>query len=136
MTIDEETLRRWMNIEVHETNRAVVTKGRRLRQLLREDEPSAEKRNGEAHEFRPDVLERLDEELSALVRANVRLPITIYFAHDTETGAYVSHEWAIEALEQLDVTETTEREGKLWLSRSKAMTIAQAYPTAVQFMLA
>ena len=136
MTIDEDTLKRWMSLEVHEANRAVVTKGRRLRQLLQEDEPSAEKRNGEPHDFDPDVLARLNDELSPLVRANVRLPITIYFAHDTETGAYVSHEWAIEALEQLDVTETTEREGRLWMPRSKAMLIAREYPTAFQFMLA
>jgi uncharacterized protein (UPF0216 family) len=136
VTIDEETLKRWTNLEVHEVNKSTVTKGRRLRDLLSEDEPSARKRDGEDHVFDVDVLERLHDALSPLVRANVRFPITIYFDHQTETGAYIAHEWAIEAVEQLDVTETSEREGKLWLSRSKAIQIAREYETAFQFLLA
>lgn len=136
MTIDEETLERWTNLEVREVNKSTVTKGRRLRELLSEDEPSAPTRDGEEHEFDPETLERLDEELSPLVRANLRLPITIYFDHQTETGAYIAHDEAIDAVDQLDVTETSPREGKLWLSRSQAIQIAREYPSAFQFLLA
>lgn len=136
VTIDEETLRRWMNVEVHDANRAIVTRGPRLRELLGEEAPSATKRNGEEHRFDPEVLEELGEQLSPLVRVNVRLPITVYFHHETESGAYISHEWAIEAVEQLSLVEASKREGKLWLSRTKAMQMAQAYPTVFQFLLA
>ncbi len=136
MPIDEDTLERWMKLEVHEVNKATVTKGRRLRELLGESEPTANKRNGEEHRFESDVLDRLSDELSPLVRVNLRLPITIYFDHQTETGAYIAHEWAIEAVDQLGLTETSPREGKLWLSRTKAMQMAREYPTAFQFLLA
>lgn len=136
MTIDEDTLKKWMNVEVHEANRAIVTRGPRLRELVSQEEPTAEKRNGEIHRFDPDVIDRLQEELSALVRVNLRLPITVYFDHTTDAGAYLSHEWAIEAVEQLDLVEAEAREGKLWLSRAKAMQLSKEWPTVFQFLLA
>lgn len=136
MTIDEETLKRWTNLEVHEVNKATVTKGQRLRELLSEDEPSLPKRDGESHDFDPEVLEELNDELSPLVRVNLRLPITIYFDHTTEAGAYVAHEWAIEAVQQLGATDADERDGKLWLSRATAMKVARDWPTVFQILLA
>lgn len=134
--MDEETLKRWMTLEVNEVNQATVTKGRRLRALMAEDEPAAEMRNGDLHRFDPDTLERLEGELSPMVRANLRLPVTIYLDHDTDSGCYISHDWAIEAVDQLDVLQTSKRDGKLWLSRAKAIQIADEWPTAFQFLLA
>jgi uncharacterized protein (UPF0216 family) len=134
--IDDDTLKRWMSLEVHETNQQAVTNRRRLRKLRREDEPTAQARNGSTHAFDPDALEAFADELSPLVRVNLQLPITVYFDHETTADAYVSHEWAIDALGQLDEVDTTPRDGKLWLSRTKAMQLSQKYPSVFQLMLA
>lgn len=133
--VDEETLKRWMNVEIRQSNRSTVTRGRPLNELLAEDEPAAEARDGSPHRFDPEVLERLADELSAIARADLRLPITFYMSRRTGDDCYVADDAAIEALTQLDVAKTDPREGKLWMGTALARTFAREWPTIAQFVI-
>lgn len=133
--VDEDTLERWINVEVREVNRATVANGRRLPELLDEDEPSVEARDGSTHRFDPDALERLHEALSPLTRADLKLPITFYRSRKAAESCYVADEAAIEALEQLDVATSEARDGKLWIATALAKDFARRWPGVAQFVI-
>lgn len=133
--MDEDTLKRWMNLEIYQTNQATVTQPRFLPELLAEDEPAAEKRDGSIHRFDPDVLDELAEALSPLARIELKLPITFYLSHKTSDDCYVADDAAIEALAQLGVTDTEPRDGKLWLSTPLARRFAKDWPGVAQFLI-
>lgn len=133
--VDEDTLKRWMNVEIRQSNRSTVTRGRPLNELLSEDEPQAEARDGSVHAFDPDTLERLAEELSPIARMDLRLPITFYLTHKVSDDCYVAEDGAIEALTQLDVAKSDPRKGKLWMGTALARSFAREWPTVAQFVL-
>lgn len=133
--VDDDTLKRWMNLEIRSSNKATVTRARPLTELLTEDEPTAEARDGSTHAFDPEVLERLGDELSPLARVELSLPITIYLTHKTSDDCYVAEDAAIEALTQLGVAKTEPRGGKLWMGTALARRFAREWPTIAQFVI-
>lgn len=133
--VDEETLKRWMNLEIYQTNQATVTRARHLTELLAEEEPTAEARDGSIHAFEPAVLEELAEALSPLARVELKLPITVYLSHKAANDCYVADDAAIEALHQLGVTDIEPREGKLWIGTPLARRFAKDWPGVVQFLI-
>lgn len=133
--MDEDTLKRWMNLEIRKANKATVSKGRPLSSLVDEEDPVAQARDGTLHEFDPDTLERLYEALSPLTRVELELPITFYLSHKAADNCYIADEAAITALDQLDISTTEPREGKLWMSTPLARDFAREWPTIAQFVI-
>lgn len=133
--VDEDTLKRWINVEVRGANRATVTRARPLAELVDEDEPKATARDGTEHVFDPEVLGRLYEALSPIARMDLKLPITIYLSHKSDDSCYVADDAAIEALTQLGMATSDPREGKLWLGRALARRFAKEWPTVTQFVI-
>ncbi len=133
--MDEDTLKRWMNLEIRKANRATVSNGERLTELVDQDDPHVEARDGSTHAFDPDTLDRLHDELSPFTRAELTLPITFYLSHKAADSCYVADDTAIHALEQLDVASTSPREGKLWMSTPLARDFARTWPTVAQFLI-
>lgn len=135
MPIDEDTIERWMNVEIRQANRSTVTRGRPLRELLAEQEPAAEARDGSVHRFEPEVLERLADQLSPIARVDLKLPITFYLSHKTDDSCYVADDGAIEALQQLGIGQAEPRKGKLWMGTAVARGFAKEWPTVAQFVI-
>lgn len=135
MSIDEDTLKRWTNLEIHKANESIVTNGARLSDLLDLEEPVLEARDGSVHRFDPDALARLDEALSPLVRAELELPITFYRTHDATDSCFVADETAQRALDQLGVATSEPREGKLWMGVALAKDFARNWPGVAQFVI-
>ncbi len=132
---NDDVLRRWMRLEVHGSNASTVTKARELTDLLGEEEPQAQARDGSIHRFDRDALERLAEQLSPLARIEARLPITFYLSHRTSGDCYLMHDHAIEVARQLGLTDSQPRDGKLWVGAALARAFAKEYPTLVQFVI-
>lgn len=133
--VDKDRLKRWMNLEIRKTNQATVTTKERLGELIHQEDPSLERRDGSPHTFDPEALERLYEALSPFTRAELELPITFYLSHKAADNCYVQDDTAIRALEQIDVARTSPREGKLWMSTPLARAFARDWPTIAQFLI-
>jgi uncharacterized protein (UPF0216 family) len=135
MPVDDDTLEQWINVEVAEANKAIVSDGVRLSELLAMDEPTATARDGSTHRFDPEALERLREELSPLTRAELELPITFYRDRQASGSCYVADATAQEALDQLGVATSEPREGKLWIGTALAKDFARDWPGLAQFVM-
>lgn len=112
-----------------------VRSPRPLRQLLREEEPSAPTREGGVHRFDVDALRRLAEALPPILRTDLRVPILFFVDHEIPENAFVMDAPAAEALRRLGVTQARPRDGKLWVSVALARRFAQEYPTVAQFVV-
>ncbi len=133
MVFDDRTLKKWFALEGHRLNEGLVTSPRPIDELLGQDEPSLPTKKGGEHTFDRETVERFADGLSPLVRSSIKLPITIYFSHQTQNDGYIQDKHAIQAIEQLDLADTQPRDGKLWIGRPLAYDLAKAWPTVFQF---
>jgi len=131
---EDPGLERWLRLEAHRLNEALVTQPKVLSDLLREAEPKAATRGGGQHRFDPAALRAMAAELSPLTRHRLRLPITFVLAHDAPGDCHCTGEDAEEALHELNVTKARSRDGKLWLSTPLAFELARRFPGCVQFV--
>ncbi len=125
---------RWVEHEKVKINKGLVTRKKKLRDLLKEENPRSQTKEGDDHEFEHKTLERLAAAL--LEGEEVMLPITLSFSSAVGDSCYVTDETASFLLRRLEGFGDAYpyRDGKMWLPNSMAFAIMQRYPTAFQGM--
>lgn len=80
MPLDTEgSLRKLMEIEYRNINAGMVTRSRKLKDLLREDAPACTAKDGSPYRFDKRRLHIFADELTEDEKENLRLPITLTF---------------------------------------------------------
>lgn len=135
--VDEETLDRWVGLEMGGLHRGLVTRRKSLARLLEEEDPRCTTRDGEAYPFDRDDLRKLAAVTSEEERGRLRLPITLRFHGDLENQVSVEDELAAAVLRRLAGVERAYpfREGRAWFPYSLGLEFTLRYPTAVQRLL-
>lgn len=134
--VDDGVMNRWFALEMGNLHKGLVTAGRPLADLVREEAPTARTRSGEPHRFDKDVLTRFHEALSPLDRRRLRVPITFHVDKDYAGDAVLQDEVAARLLHALGDLPPGRvvREGKLWMSHAQAQALARRYPSVFQFV--
>ena len=125
---------KWMEHELANINKALVTRRRSLRELLDEADPRCETKEGDEYRFSKESLKRFARVLSH--GEDVLLPVSLCFSSTLEDSCYVSDETASIMLRRLEAFGEAYpyRDGKMWLPNSLAFSILQKYPTIFQSM--
>jgi uncharacterized protein (UPF0216 family) len=131
---DDGTLERWFRLEMAEVQRALVARPIPLNELLGSQRPHATTRGGEPYPFDPVVLRRLASQLSALARAELRLPCLFYLDRGAPGNCFVSDPGQASALRGLGLVKTEPREGRAWLSEPLAREFGRGHPGLAQFV--
>jgi uncharacterized protein (UPF0216 family) len=137
--ITEETVfTRWMGIEIARINESVVAGQKTLALLLPEGSPTARTMGGGEYHFNRETLATLGERLDEETRKALKLPIIFFFNVDVRDSCYLTDEVAVQALQASGDLGEGRRltKGRLWVARAIAYTIAQKYPTVIQFAMA
>lgn len=123
---------KWMEHELASANRGLVTRKRRLSDLLREKDPRCVTREGESYEFDRQALSRFAAAVPE--GEELLLPITLHFSSTIMDSCYISDEVAAETIRRLEGFGEAYPllEGKMWLPNSLAYAILQKYPTIFQ----
>jgi uncharacterized protein (UPF0216 family) len=126
--------RKWMELELRRLHGGLVVKRRRLAELLKEERPACETRDGDKHLFDRSVLERLASVLTPEEQRRLRLPITIHFSMEMKDQCHLDSELGARAFKVLEGIEKAYpyRNGKMWIPHSLAMDWMRRYPTVFQ----
>jgi uncharacterized protein (UPF0216 family) len=131
------SLEKWINIEYRNMNKNLVARQIVLSELLQEDAPAVETRDGEEYKFDAKALKNLADKLPKEILAKLKVPIFFYFTVQVGDSCYLTDDTAFEALKiTSDLNPMYRfREGKLWVSKPIAYEIQNKYPTLVQFVM-
>ena len=135
---EESVLTRWMGMEIARINDSMVAGQKTLALLLSEENPIARTKGGGDHHFSRETLASLGERLNEDTRKALKLPIIFFFDVEVRDSCYLTDETAVRALQALrDLGEGRRiANGRLWVARAIAYSIARKYPTAIQFAMA
>ncbi|MDD1661568.1 MAG: DUF61 family protein [Methanomicrobiales archaeon] len=135
---EEPVLSRWMGMEIARINDSIVSGRRTLAALLAEEDPTVRTKGGGEYRFSRGTLAALGERLDEGTRRELKLPLLFFFDVDVRDSCYLTDEAAVRALQALGDLGAGRRltDGRVWVSRAIAFSIAQRYPTAVQFAMA
>lgn len=135
--VDDDTLRRWMALEVKDLRDRLARRRRPVTELLEEDTPSVPTQGGGTHEMDPDEVQRWDEALRPHERHRLRLPVTLTRAKENDDSVFVESDLAVEALQRMGLVRADRevREGRLWMGKPLAEEILKALPTTTQLAL-
>lgn len=132
---EDNVLRRWFTLEMGNMMELFVAHPKPLLELLRETTPAVATKSGQLHIFDTSVLREFADALPALTRAQIRLPLTMHFSHETPGDAYVAEQPSNDAIRTLFPATSPPRDGRLWLSKPLAREFARRYPTLIQFVM-
>jgi uncharacterized protein (UPF0216 family) len=134
--MEEGTLKKWFRFEAGKIAKSLVVRKKCLEELLLEEEPRAERRDGKPYIFEKDSLRKFGI-LPEKLRKKLYLPIDFYLDLDVEGSCFLKDINAIEALRILgEINPKLEpREGKLWISKPIANQIANKYRSFVQWVI-
>lgn len=131
--VEEGTLRRLLASQAHRMNGGVVADDVPLYKLVGQSDPTAQTREGSTHHFDPAEIQRFAERLSPLVRVRLQLPLRFVLDHRVDGSAFVTDPVLRDALLEHGEHVGAFKGARAWLSLPRAQTIAQRYPSLVQF---
>ncbi len=132
--MDDEVLRRWLNLEGGKVNMGLVAQQVALSRLIAMDEPKAAARDGTVHDFDTDAVARLHEMCPILLRHQLRLPITVWEPSDVAGDSYVEDPAAVAFLVQTGAVATAPRDGRLWMASRLWRAVMDRWPTCFQVL--
>lgn len=135
MPLDSEgSLRRWMQIEYRNINAGTVTRRRKLADLLREDVPSCEAKDGSSYRFNRKALVDFATSLTDDEKERLRLPITLTFNTKLADHCYIADELASRILRKLENFGPAYQyeDGRMWLPASLGLHLTRKYGTIIQ----
>ena len=135
MPLDTEgSLRKLMEIEYRNINAGMVTRGRKLKDLLREDTPACTAKGGSPYRFDKQRLHDFADKLTEDEKENLRLPITLTFNVRLSDSCYITDETASAVLRRLEGFGPAYkyRNGKMWMPASLGMHLIRKYGRMIQ----
>lgn len=135
--MDEDTLRRWMALEVKDLRDRLARTRRPLADLLEEETPTVPTQGGGERELDPEELTRWDGEVRPHERHRLRLPVTLTRSKETPDSLFLEDELAVEVLQRMGLVgeERELRDGRLWLGKPLADEVLRSLPTTTQLAL-
>ncbi|MFQ6128048.1 MAG: DUF61 family protein [Thermoplasmata archaeon] len=135
MPLDTEgSLKKLMQIEYRNINAGIVTRRRKLRDLLQEDDPSCKARDGSSYRFDREYLNEFANLLTEEERGSLRLPITLTFDVKLPDHCYITDELASTILRRLENFGPAYQyqEGKMWMPASIGLHLIRKYGHIIQ----
>lgn len=131
----ESSFKRWLKYEIGRMNSSVVTKQKALKELFKEEKPTALTKDGSVHYFDKSILldlkNLLPDELHEL-----KLPITFYNSIEDKNNSFLTDITALSMLKHLDevLSDAELVEGRYWMSKALARDLIRRYPTLFQIV--
>jgi uncharacterized protein (UPF0216 family) len=138
MPLDTEgSLRKLMEIEYRNINAGMVPRGRKLKDLLREDAPACTAKDGSSYRFDKRNLHDFAEKLTEDEREKLMLPMTLTFTLSLSDSCYLTDETASAVLRRLEGFGSAYRcrDGKMWMPASLGMHLIRKYGRIIQRFL-
>lgn len=136
--MDEDTLRKWMALELKGTQDRLARRRVPLTELVAEDDPAVTTRGGDEHRFDRRELERWRDATPPHKRHRLRLPVFLVQPHGTSPrDVFVEDGDAAAALQEMGLLRPDAglREGKLWMGRALAVDLHRELPTTTQLAI-
>lgn len=123
-----------MQIEYRNINAGIVTRKRNLADLLREDAPSCETKDGSSYRFDRELLVDLASSLTDDEKESLRLPITLTFNTKLPDHCYIADELASRILRRLENFGPAYQyeDDRMWLPASLGLELTRKYGTIIQ----
>jgi uncharacterized protein (UPF0216 family) len=133
--INESAMEKWFKFEIARLNSGLVTKKRPLNELVKEEIPKAEAKDGSIYYFNKEALSRLEKDLLRESKS-IRLPISFYTSLEVKGNAYVADRQSFVALKHLgEIPEKAELvEGKYWMGKTLVTDMMKRRPTIFQIV--
>lgn len=123
-----------MELEYHSINAGIVTRTKRLRDLLEGEVPSCRARDDSAYRFDKQALHDFAGRLTEEEVMNLRLHITLSFSMGVPDHCYISDGVASEVLRRLENFGPAYRfkNGKMWMPASVGLDLLRRYGRIIQ----
>ena len=133
--LNESAMEKWFKFEMAKVNSGIVVKKKPLRELVLEDTPKTETKDGSVYYFNKNALLKLKDALSIDMHS-LRLPISFYTSLDVAGSAYIADKPSFSALKVMgEFPEAAELiEGRCWLAKILVMDMIKRWPTLIQFV--
>ena len=128
-------MEKWFKFEMAKVNSGIVIKKRPLSELVKEELPKTEAKDGSVYYFNKDALLKLERELIGEMHS-LRLPISFYTSLDVKGSAYVADKASLLALKYVgELPDDAELvDGRYWVSKILVMDMVRRRPTLIQFV--
>ena len=133
--LNESAMEKWFKFEMAKVNSGIVVKKKTLSELVLEETPKTETKDGSVFYFNKDALSKLRDVLHIDMHS-LRLPISFYTSLDVAGSAYIADKPSFVALKVLgEFPKTAEFvEGRCWLAKILVMDMIKRWPTLIQFV--
>ena len=133
--LNESAMEKWFKFEMARVNSGIVIKKKALSELVLEEIPRTETKDGSAYYFNKETLLKLKEVLPYSMHS-LRLPISFFTSLDVAGNAYVADKQSFVALKALgEFPEKAELvDGKCWIGKILVMDMIKRWPTLIQFV--
>lgn len=133
--LNESAMEKWFKFEMSKVNSGIVIKKKPLSELVLEETPKTETKDGSVFYFNKNTLSKLQDTLPTDMHS-LRLPISFYTSLDVTGSAYIADKPSFEALKVMgEFPKVAELiEGKCWLSKILVMDMIKRWPTLIQFL--
>jgi uncharacterized protein (UPF0216 family) len=133
--LNESAMEKWFKFEMSKVNSGIVINKKPLSELVLEDKPKTETRDGSVFYFNKDAISKLQGTLPTDMHS-LKLPISFYTSLDVAGSAYIADKPSFMALKAMGefpkVAELVE--GKYWLSKILVTDMIKRWPTLIQFV--
>ncbi|MFQ5909197.1 MAG: DUF61 family protein [Thermoplasmata archaeon] len=123
-----------MQIEYRNINAGIVLRKRKLKDLIEEDVPVCEAKNGSSYRFNREGLLEFVNPLTEDEKENLELPITLTFNVKLPDYCYITDELASTILRRLhDFGIAYQyKDGKMWMPASIGLHLLRRYGRIIQ----
>jgi uncharacterized protein (UPF0216 family) len=131
--LNESAMEKWFKFEIARLNSGIVTKKKPLKELLKEENPKIDAKDGSIYYFNKDTLLRLEKDLPSQSQS-IRLPISFYTSLEVRGNAYVADRQSFVALKHLgEIPDNAELvEGRYWMGKTLVTDMMKRRPTIFQ----
>ena len=133
--LNESAMKKWFKFEMGRINSGIVTKKKKLCDLMGSDHPMTQTKDGSIYYFDSDVIKRLGKILPEKLH-DVQLPLSLYASLEVRGNVYIAEVSSLSFLKHLkEVPKNAELvDGKYWMGKTIAKDIMRRYPTMIQFV--
>jgi len=133
--LNESAMEKWFKFEMTKVNTGIVVKKRPLKELVMEEKPKTEAKDGSVYYFNEKALQELRDALPN-DKHSLRLPISFYTTLDLSGKAYIADKPSFQALKLLgELPEKSELvDGRCWLGKVLVLDMIKRWPTLIQFV--
>jgi uncharacterized protein (UPF0216 family) len=131
--MNESAMEKWFKFEIARLNSGIVTKKKPLNELVKEESPKVEAKDGSIYFFNKDALLKLKNDLPESSHS-IRLPISFYTSLEVKGSAYVADIQSFVLLKHLgEVPKNAELvEGRYWMGKTLLTDMMKRRPTVFQ----